>query len=102
MGLNYRLDRLERALPGPGKPHLVVLWVMFDGDVPDWAMAAVRSLFPDTPGGVTIVHWWQDADGSLVASWTYRAEKVAYKVTPDGCQPVEGTRVSDTGVNQWQ
>ncbi len=92
MGLNNRLNRLERSLPGADIAHVVMWWIDPDVHIPAWAYEAVRPLLPKVPGGVTIAEWRGDEGGGLVASWDHCGNKVAYTVTPDGCEPVESSR----------
>ncbi len=83
MRLNDRLSRLERQLPTPEVQQRVVLWVMFDGDVPEWAMAAIRPYLPTTVS-VPIVQWSRcPSTGQLTA--TIGGQR--YNVTSDGCEP---------------
>lgn len=52
-----RIRQLEKRLgPEPQRPPVVVLWLMFDGDVPAWATEAIR---PYLPTGDAIVMWHQ-------------------------------------------
>ena len=81
--LNDRLNRLERQLPGPEVQQRVFLWVMFDGDVPGWAMAAIRPHLP-TNSSVPIVQWSRcPSTGELSAVVSGQR----YAVTSDGCAP---------------
>ena len=79
-----RLRQLEaKLLPKQERPPVVVLWVMFDGDVPDWATEALR---PHLPPGDVIVMWHRaPSTGELGAEVRGRW----YIVTPDGCQPTD-------------
>ncbi len=80
-----RIRQLEAKLrPEPERPLVVVLWVMYDGEVPDWAEAALRPHLPTT--GAVIVTWHQaPSTGELGAEVNGRW----YIVTPDGCEPTE-------------
>ncbi len=59
------------------------MFVIFDGDVPEWASEAIRPY--TAPEGVTVVVWHQDTDGELYAE----IRGAWYHVTMDGCPRIE-------------
>ena len=80
MRLNDRLSRLERRLPVPEVQQRVVLWVMFDGDVPEWAIQ------PHLPTNVSVpIVQWSRAPETGELSAVVSGQR--YTVTPDGCEP---------------
>ncbi len=81
--LRTELTQLRKMIPTQKEHRTVLLFVIFDGDVPEWASEAIRPY--TAPEGVTVVTWRQDTDGELYAE----IRGAWYHVTPDGCQRIE-------------
>lgn len=78
-----RLNRLEERLSlGSQKPP-VMMCILLDGDVPEWATEAMRPYI--APEGVTIITWRKATDGQLYAE----IRGAWHHVTPDGCPRIE-------------
>ncbi len=89
-----RLNRLEERLsPGPQKPA-VLMSILLEGYLPEWASEAIQPYM--TPEGVTIVTWRKGTNGEVYAQ--LGRSRVAdtmvygeqwYHVTLDGCEPID-------------
>lgn len=92
--LRSELAALRRLLPDPKRNPPVMLSIILDDDVPEWATEAMYPYI--APEGVTIVTWRQDADGDIYAGVgrstladTVRDGERWYHVTPGGCELIE-------------
>ncbi len=92
--LRTELAALRKLLPDPKRNPPVMLSIVLDGDVPEWATEAIRPYA--APEGVTIITWRQSVDGDIYAGVgaatvadTVRDGERWYYVTPAGCEPIE-------------
>ncbi len=83
MGINDRLNRLERQMAAPER-RVVVFTVIHDVDPPAWAEEAIRPHLPTD--GVAFVEWYQATQGSELRA---KVDGQWYKVMPDGCPRIE-------------
>ncbi len=83
-----RLDDLKASIPD--RKQLIFVTYVANGEelqIPQWARNAVLPYTRrDTATGYTVVTWEESA-GSLYASIGTQT----WRVTPDGCEPVETT-----------
>ncbi len=95
MGLNGRLNRLERQMPDPEHREVVFFYIHSPalGELPEWAGVQIDALvrsqaetLPLGPGrGVLMIDMDRDDAGRIITT----IDRRAWHVTPDGCQPVE-------------
>ncbi len=82
MGINDRLNRLERLVPEEREDTVMYIISPEVQQLPPWASPAIE---PYLVGhGISMVTWCGDAD-TLTAEIAGRG---TYRVTPDGCQPI--------------
>ncbi len=95
MGLNDRLNRLERQMPDPEQRDVVFFYIKL-AELPEWAGVQIDALarsqaeaLPLGPGcGVLMIDMDRDDAGRIITT----IEKRAWHVTPVGCEPVESSR----------
>jgi len=95
MGLNDRLNRLERRMPDPEHREVVFFYIHSPelGELPDWADVQIKALARSQaettilgPGRcVLMIDMDRDDTGRIIT----KIGKRAWHVTPDGCQPLE-------------
>ncbi len=95
MGLNDRLNRLERQMPDPEHREVKLFYIHSPalGELPEWAGVQIDALarsqaeaLPLGPGrGVLMIDMDRDDAGRIITT----IDRRAWHVTPDGCQPVE-------------
>ncbi len=86
MGINDRLNRLERLVPEEREDTVMYIISPESQELPPWASPAIEPYLVGR--GMSIVTWQGEPD-SLSAEIAGRG---TYRVTPDGCQPLEEDR----------
>ncbi len=95
MGINDRLNRLERQMPDPEHREVKLFYIHSPvlGELPDWAGVQIDALAwsqaetlpPGSRRGVLMIDMGRDDAGGIITT----IDKRAWHITPDGVQPLE-------------